>query len=99
MGIINHDSINDPRENGRTISNTYMSLGPNSNISLEKEGDQYTISGRFIIYKDQESRNNTLSNFGNKYIMKNMSISDLDQNLVSFLYTELKNIYTNTTDV
>ena len=99
MGIINHDSINDSRESGRTISNTYMSLGSNSNISLEKEGTHYTISGRFIIYKDQESRNNNIGNFGRKYIRKNISISDLDQNLVSFLYTELKKIYTNTTDV
>ena len=99
MGIINHDSINDSRESGRTISNTYMSLGSNSNISLEKEGSQYTISGRFFIYKDQESRNNNIGNFGRKYISKNISISDLDQNFVSVLYSELKKIYTNTTDV
>ena len=99
MGIINLDSINDSRESGRTISNTYISLGSNSNISLEKEGDQYNISGRFIIYKDQVSRNNNIGNFGSKYIRKNISISDLDQNLVSILYTELKKIYTNTTDV
>ena len=65
-----------------------MSLGSNSNIS-----------GIHYIYKDQESRNNNIGNFGRKYIRKNISISDLDQNLVSFLYTELKKIYTNTTDV
>ncbi len=99
MGIINHDLIEDSRESGRTISNTYISLGSNSNISIEKEENQYTISGRFTIYKDQASRNNKIGNFGGKYIRKEISSSDLDQNLISILYTELKNIYTNTTDV
>ena len=108
MGIIIGDTIT--LNNGLTVTNTYCSFG-NSKISLRKNiNNTYDSSGNIVsninytlycnyciwINKTYRLNNNVILESYN--INKDITSSDLNTNLYSILYTEIKSKYTSTTD-
>ena len=95
MGIINHDVFSN--QYGQELTNTYISLGNNS-IELQKEGGKYMLRGTFTIWLSKQIKTEGKNSFKVFAVHKELSSSEIIGNVYAILYTELKKIYTNTTD-
>ncbi|ANS04302.1 hypothetical protein [uncultured Mediterranean phage] len=95
MGIINHDVF--ANRYGQELTNTYISLGNNS-IGIQKNNGKYMLHGSFTIWLSKQIKNKGKNSFNTFTIQKELSSSEITGNIYATLYTELKKIYTNTTD-
>jgi len=98
MGIIINDTIT--LNNGLTASTIYCSFGEGE-IRIEKNRDntsEYDISGHYTIWVSKDFRTNDKPCLDAGNISLKVTSSDLNSNIYTLLYNELKTKYTSTTD-
>jgi hypothetical protein len=96
MGIIVGDTIN--FQNGLSVTDAYLSFG-NSDLRVEKNGDNYSVRGVAKCWKDKACRDANLPILDLYSVTITLTKAQLDTtNLYDALYTELKTRYTTTTN-
>jgi len=98
MGIIINDTIT--LNNGLTASTIYCSFGEGE-IRIEKNRDnasEYDISGHYTIWVSKDFRINDKPSLDAGNISLKITSSDLNSNIYTLLYNELKTKYTSATD-
>jgi len=98
MGIIINDTIT--LNNGLTASSIYCSFGEGE-IRIEKNRDnssEYDISGHYTIWVSKDFRINDKPSLTGGHISLTITSNDLNSNIYTLLYNELKTKYTSTTD-
>ena len=97
MGITIADTLT--LSNGLTVSNSYACFGRDS-ISIEKmDTNKYDLRGHACIWTNQTYRNNEAPPLLGVNINLTITASQLDSNIYSLLYTQLKTKYSSTSDV
>ena len=98
MGIIIGDTIT--LSNGLTVQNAYASFG-NTEVQVRKDennNSQYILESHYHIWVDKNNRTNNKSIIDAGNVRKTITASDLNSNLYTILYTEMKSNFTTTTD-
>jgi hypothetical protein len=96
MGLINNDMFE--ASNGVQKTGTYISFS-NEMIYIQKNNEgSYTVIGYYRIFWDKDARLANKAHIDTATVIAKIPDTDLNNNLYTVLYNEIKTKFTNTID-
>ena len=95
MGIINLDVY--VTDYGYDVTNTYISIGEND-INLKKEDSGWVLETGLNIWHSKTFRDDGKRPYETISINKSLSASEINNDVFTIIYNEVKKTYTNTSD-
>jgi hypothetical protein len=95
MGLINNDSFE--AKNGVQKTGTYISFNGEV-LHLQKQNEMYQLVAYYRVYWDKAARDAGKMHIDSGTLIVEIPDTDLNTNLYTILYNDLKTKFTNTTD-